>query len=196
MCDKYHTYYTLIWSSHKNWSGDLWNVCSNVNSNVQFLFTCIFDNVVQQQGVLGEPLHLYGNDVFKLKSATQSVTLCLLKRNKIKTVWTYAGKCSQRGINSVDQTTQLYAGCVTHHRVTCWGFFPLSLNDKLPVPGRMMRSGNLSSAWSWWSPERKAGYCRRCLLPAWSSPPLPHWTISTQPKGRAERRRPSVTSLI
>lgn len=151
-------------------------------SLIQIYSTCIFGNVVQQQGVLGEPLHLYGNDVFKLKSATQAVTLCLLKSNKIKRVWIYAGKCSQRWKDSLNQTVQLHTGCLTHQWGTFRGFFPLIPNNKLPVPGRMMQSGNLSSAWSWWSPERKAGYYRTCLLPAWSSPPLPHWTISTQPK--------------
>lgn len=37
-----------------------------------------FGNVLQQQGVLGEPLHLHGDDIFELEPATQLVTLSLL----------------------------------------------------------------------------------------------------------------------
>lgn len=57
----------------------------------------------------------------------------------------------------------------------------------------MMQSGNLSSAWSLWSPEQKAGYCKRCQRPAWSSPPLPRWTKSTNPNKKSKQR---VTYLI
>lgn len=37
-----------------------------------------FGDVLQQQGVLGEPLHLHGDDIFELEPATQLVTLSLL----------------------------------------------------------------------------------------------------------------------
>lgn len=43
--------------------------------------TCVFGDVVEQQGVFGESLHLDGNDVFELESATLTVTLGLLRKH-------------------------------------------------------------------------------------------------------------------
>lgn len=81
----------------------------------QHVGTCVFGDVLQQQGVFGEPLHLDGDDVLKLQSATQPVTLRFLKSNKMKWVrwrpgsrtcfnrqkWCRShGKRSQRGRDS------------------------------------------------------------------------------------------------
>lgn len=60
----------------------LWS-CDNGLKEAQPPGTCIFGDVVQQQRVLGEPLHLDGDDVFQLEPATQSVRLGLLKTEKI-----------------------------------------------------------------------------------------------------------------
>lgn len=46
--------------------------------------TCVLCDVLEQQGVFGEPQHLDGNNIFELQSATQSVTLRFLKGNRIK----------------------------------------------------------------------------------------------------------------
>ena len=44
--------------------------------------TCVFDDVVEEQGVLCEPLHLHGDDVLQLQPATESVALRLLPSNR------------------------------------------------------------------------------------------------------------------
>lgn len=44
--------------------------------------TCVLGDAVQQERVLGDSLHLYRNEVFELKPATQTVALSLLKTHK------------------------------------------------------------------------------------------------------------------
>ena len=46
------------------------------------IHTCVFGNIVQQEWVLGESLHFYRNDVFKLQPATQTVSLSFLKQRQ------------------------------------------------------------------------------------------------------------------
>ena len=56
--------------------------------------TCVLGDVVQQQRVLSESLHLNRNDVFELQPATPAVTLSLLEREgevsrrNVRTIWT------------------------------------------------------------------------------------------------------------
>lgn len=42
------------------------------------MLTCVLGNVVQEERVLGEPLHLGGNDVLQLQAPAQWVTLSVL----------------------------------------------------------------------------------------------------------------------
>lgn len=56
-----------------------------------------------------------------------------------------------------------------------------------------------SSAVIWWALGRRAGYCRKCPLLAWSSPPLHHWTRKQQAGGFVggsliTQRRPTTTA--
>lgn len=41
--------------------------------------TCVFGNIVQEKRVLSKPLHLSGNDILKLQTTTQWITLSILK---------------------------------------------------------------------------------------------------------------------
>lgn len=43
--------------------------------------TCVLGDVLQQEWVLGEPLHLHRYDVFELQPTTQTVPLSLLQKN-------------------------------------------------------------------------------------------------------------------
>lgn len=55
--------------------------------------TCVLCDVLEQQGVFGEPQHLHGNNIFELQSATQSVTLRFLKGKRTKQVRWSPGNC-------------------------------------------------------------------------------------------------------
>lgn len=44
--------------------------------------TCVLGDVLQQERVLGEPLHLHRNDVFELQPTTQTVPLGLLQNKQ------------------------------------------------------------------------------------------------------------------
>lgn len=46
----------------------------------------------------------------------------------------------------------------------------------LHLPAWRRWSASPSSVCSWWAPEQRAGCCRTCPPPAWSSPPRPCWT--------------------
>lgn len=55
---------------------------SNQNKSArQLIYTCVLGNVIQQQRVLGHPLHFYRDDVFELQPATQTVALSFLKND-------------------------------------------------------------------------------------------------------------------
>lgn len=56
--------------------------CCNCNSSLEQPFTRVLGDVVKQEGVLGEPLHLHRDDVFELQPATQTVALSCLKRDE------------------------------------------------------------------------------------------------------------------
>lgn len=50
-------------------------------------FTCVLSNIIQQKGVLSQPLHLRGNDILQLQPATQWITLSILKLNSTVTTF-------------------------------------------------------------------------------------------------------------
>lgn len=50
-------------------------------------FTCVLSNVIQQKGVLSQPLHLCGNDILQLQPATQWITLSILNLNSTITTF-------------------------------------------------------------------------------------------------------------
>lgn len=60
------------------------DVCSFVAKLLNFreCCTCVLGNVVQEEGVLGEPLHLGGNDVLQLQAPAQRVTLSVLHESE------------------------------------------------------------------------------------------------------------------
>lgn len=58
---------------------DTWKWATNRPGTHTDTHTCVLCNILQQQWVLGQPLHLYGNDVLELQPTALGLTLRLLR---------------------------------------------------------------------------------------------------------------------
>ncbi len=81
--------------------------------------------------------------------------------------------------------TALYACNATNTFPLKWtaALTALRPTRSLDPPAWRRWNAGPSSAGIWWAPGRRAGYCRKCPLLPWSSPPLHHWTRKQQARG-------------
>lgn len=134
--------------------------------------TGVFGDIVQEQRVLCHSLHLYGNDVFELQPATQTVCPRLLRNGDEEEGEVERG----RSMINISVKTSLDLSVWRRRRFWRW-------------PAWTGWTSGLSSAWFWCAPTPTAGCCRTFPPLSLSSPLPPRWT-ETHPEKVRESEKP------